>query len=381
MSALKASDPVVVLAGGGTGGHIYPNVAIAESIHELRPDIRLYFWVSDRPGDAKIMGGMDYHWEAASAVALPTLSKAWKIAAFTGRFLRSMQQFRRLSRRMPVAALVTTGGFVSGPPMMSAYRSNLPRALVNLDAVPGKANRQLFHYAQTAFTVYEHPWMEGAQRIGLPLRRASLFAGNRQAAKEALGMDPERPLLFVTGATHGATSIIDGLRAALLDESLGHRLRDWQIFHQCGTYDEQTLRAFYDERGVSAKVVSYCKTMGAAWSAADLAISRAGAGSVAEAWANATPTLFMPNPYHADGHQRRNCAPLVKGGGAVVLEDRIEAQKNAPEMVAILSPLIEDAGRRETMRAAARASAPQGGAEAVARWAVARVDDESSSPS
>ncbi|MEM9492508.1 MAG: UDP-N-acetylglucosamine--N-acetylmuramyl-(pentapeptide) pyrophosphoryl-undecaprenol N-acetylglucosamine transferase, partial [Myxococcota bacterium] len=187
-------------------------------------------------------------------------------------------------------------------------------------------------------------------------------------ARRALGLAADKPVLFITGATHGAESII---RAMIeLTASSEHRdiLAGWQVFHQCGTFPTDELQQAYDRADIPAVVVSYCDAMGTAWQAADAAVSRAGAGSVAEAWANGTPTLFLPNPYHRDQHQRHNAQPVVAAGGAILLEDRVDPSANLPGLARTLGALLGDPARREDMRAALRSSRPADGAGLVAQW-------------
>jgi UDP-N-acetylglucosamine--N-acetylmuramyl-(pentapeptide) pyrophosphoryl-undecaprenol N-acetylglucosamine transferase len=240
--------------------------------------------------------------------------------------------------------------------------------MVNLDAVPGQANRLLVRRCTRVFTAYRSSHLPGAQSIGLPLRAASVGESDPAAARRSLGLPPERPLLFITGATHGATSIIHTMEALVRRPALVQALQGYQVLHQCGTHDVPGLQRAYDAAGLLARVVDYLDAMGQAWSAADLAISRAGAGSVAEAWANATPTVFLPNPYHRDQHQRHNAQPMVDGGGAVMLRDEIDPERNAELLLPVLLELLDDRTRREGMREAARSTCPPDGAAAVAKW-------------
>lgn len=361
----------MLLAGGGTGGHIYPNVGIVEALRARRPDVAVRFLVSDRPGDAKIMERLGEPWTASPVRPLPTLRRPWEALPFARAWQRGTAQLRQLLREHPIAVVVATGGFVSGPAIAVAASAGLPRAMVNLDAVPGQANRLLVRRCSRVFTAYRSSRLPGAQAIGLPLRAASVGDPDPAAARRALGLPPERPLLFVTGATHGATSVIHAMEALLRRPAIVRALQGWQVLHQCGTYDVPGLQAAYDAQGVQAKVVDYLDAMGQAWAAADLAVSRAGAGSVAEAWANATPTVFLPNPYHRDQHQRHNAQPMVDGGGAVMLGDEIDAERNADLLLPVLLELLGDARRREGMRTAARRTCPPDGAAAVAAW----IDD------
>lgn len=370
-SAGRRTTGTVLFAGGGTGGHIYPNVGIVEALRARRPDVSIRFLVSDRPGDAKIMERLQEPWTASPVRPLPTLRRPWEALPFARAWRSGTAQLRTLLREHHVAAVVATGGFVSGPAIAVAASVGLPRAMVNLDAVPGQANRLLVRRCSRVFTAYRSSRLPGARSIGLPLRAASKGDPDPAVARRALHLPPDRPLLFVTGATHGATSVIHAMEALVRRPALVQALQGWHLLHQCGTYDVPGLQAAYDAAGIQATVLDYLDAMGQAWAAADLAVSRAGAGSVAEAWANATPTIFLPNPYHRDQHQRHNAQPMADGGGAVMLTDEIDAERNADLLVPVLLELLGDRKRREGMRTAARRTCPPDGAAAVAAW----IDD------
>lgn len=371
MSKHQRGQGTVLFAGGGTGGHIYPNVGILEALRARRPDAAVRFLVSNRPGDAKIMDRLGEDWTASPVRPLPTLRRPWEALPFLRAWRRGTAQVRRLVQEHDIRAVVATGGFVSGPAIAAAASSGLPRAMVNLDGVPGQANRLLVRRCSRVFTAYRSPLLPSAEVIGLPLRRASVGERDPAAARRALDLPPERPLLFVTGATHGATSVIETMMALVRREPFADALGPWQVLHQCGTYDVAALQAAYDRAGVQARVVDYLDAMGQAWAGAELAVSRAGAGSVAEAWANATPTVFLPNPYHKDQHQRLNAEPMVEGGGALMESDAIDPERNADRLMPRLIELLRDADRRQAMRSKARESCPPDGAAAVASW----IDD------
>ena len=371
MTAPSVLAPRTVLfAGGGTGGHIYPNVAIDERLRDLAPSLSSHFLVSDRAGDARTMEALARPWSASTVRPLPPLRRPWRAFGFYVSWRRAIAQAIALLQREKIGVVVATGGFVSGPALVAARELRIPRAMVNLDAVPGIANRRLHRECTIVFTAYESPQLAGAKLVGLPLRRASLLAGDRAEARARLGVDPARPLLFVTGATHGAESLIRTMMALVAVPEHARRLADWQVLHQCGGFDVATVQRAYDDAGVRAKVVDYLSNMGDAWGSADLALSRAGAGSVAEAWGNATPTIFAPNPYHSDGHQRLNAEPLRAAGGAMIVTDQIDPAKNLDELGRALVELLADSARRDMMRTRLERSRPPDGATTVAKWII-----------
>ncbi len=373
----KGNVGAVLFAGGGTGGHIYPNVAIAERLVDAAGDgaPRVHFLVSDRPGDAKTMRTLGADFSTSGVRPLPPPRKPWRAVGFVLAWRRAIADAMALMQRENVRVVVATGGFVSGPALVAARRLGIARAMVNLDAVPGKANAHLRRECSTVFSAYATPVLPAALVVGFPLRRISIGSGDRAAARLRLGLEPERPVLFVTGATHGAESLIRAMIAIVAEPTRAAGLAGWQVFHQCGGFDPTELQAAYDRAGVRARVVAYCDRMGDAWHSADLAVSRAGAGSVAEAWANATPTVFLPNPYHADGHQRANAKPLVECGGAVLITDHIDPSQNIGPLGGTLAALVGDLARREVMRERLTATRPPDGAAQIAAWILQRVRD------
>lgn len=358
---------VVLLAGGGTGGHIYPNVAVAERLRE-HGDVDVHFLVSNRPGDTATMSKLGVPFTTSPVRPLPSPRRPQQGLAFVASFHRATVEALALLRRTRVRAVLATGGFVSGPAIVAAAWLGLPRALVNLDAIPGAANRQLARLCTHVFSTYRTRVLPQAERVGLPLRGVSVGHEAAPVARMRLGLEPTLRTLFVTGATHGAESVIRTMIAFVQAPERAAVFRGWQVFHQCGTFDVAVLERAYAEAGVTAKVVQYCDAMGRAYAAADLVLSRAGAGSVAEAWANTAPSVFLPNPYHRDEHQRHNAQPLVDAGGAVILRDLVEPDANVQHLLPLLTELLNDEPRRVAMRQALARTRPPDGAVAVADW-------------
>lgn len=365
MTAAKRGT--VLLVGGGTGGHIYPNVGIVERLAARGHDAH-HFLVSDRPSDAKILDALSYPYTSSPARPLPSARKPWKALDFLAGWRRSTRQLMALLDRESVRCVVATGGFVSGPAVVAAARRKIPRVLVNLDAVPGQANRRLAGICTKVFSAYPSDLLPDAERIGLPLRAVSVTDLSAEAARASLQLEPDRPTLFITGATHGAESLIKAMMAFIDSPERASAFEGWQVFHQCGTFDVATLQAAYDDAGITARVVDYTNAMGAAYRASTLVISRAGAGSVAEAWANHAPTLFLPNPYHKDQHQRHNAEPMVQAGGALLVTDHVDAPATANALEEPLLRLLREEDARAAMAQAAAQSCPPDGAETVAAW-------------
>ncbi|MFN0133406.1 MAG: UDP-N-acetylglucosamine--N-acetylmuramyl-(pentapeptide) pyrophosphoryl-undecaprenol N-acetylglucosamine transferase [Phycisphaerales bacterium] len=349
-----------LFAGGGTGGHIYPALAILEHLHQ--PHL---FLVSTRPIDARILAAASEPFEALPAQPIALRPRALL------RFLRSWGPSVRAVRRLIHESrargesphLVAMGGFVAAPAVQAARAERVPITLVNLDAVPGKANRWI---ARRATTIVSSAAMPGFDWPRVPpIVRAAARAGQPPAAcRTALGLDPARPTLLVTGGSQGARSINSLLIEIARCEPAA--LAGWQILHQTGRDEDDTVRAAYSAASVPAIVAPFIDRMAAAWGAADLAVCRSGANTVAEAWANAVPCLFLPYPFHRDQHQRLNAVPLVDAGAVALATDRIDPAANMQDAGQTLIALLRDPARRARMKAAFAALGPADGAARVA---------------
>lgn len=362
---------MVLLAGGGTGGHIFPNLAVAERLSELKAPLKPWFLVSTRPLDSELLQREKQSFTAVPA--RPLSVRPWHWLAFWKGWRASVKAVLEVIDQNPVAGLVATGGFVSAPAVYAAHCRNVPVALVNLDAAPGRANRAMRRYATELFSAYAVSAWPEATPIGVPLRRTAVGTHLEVAeARRQLGLEPHRDTLLVTGASQGATSI-NQLMLELLSMAPSRRgLSIWQVLHLAGPADVATLRAAYEKAQVPARVESFCHSMGLAWRAATIAISRAGAGSVAEVWANCVPTVFLPYPYHRDQHQRLNAKPLVSQGAAVLMDDRIDPALNARALAGPLQALMNNAPRRARMIEQMQRQMPPDGAQIVARWLASR---------
>jgi UDP-N-acetylglucosamine--N-acetylmuramyl-(pentapeptide) pyrophosphoryl-undecaprenol N-acetylglucosamine transferase len=250
--------------------------------------------------------------------------------------------------------------------VLAARSLGINTTLLNLDHPPGKANRWLARRCNRIWTAIELPTMPHfAERVvGMPIRRRTLAPGDHATCRARLSLDPDRPVLFVTGASQGAASINRFMDAMV--ETRPDIFAPWQILHLTGEGDTRSMRQVYQRCGIEARVEPFLDEIGLAWGAAELAVSRAGASSVAEAAANAVPTLFLPYPYHRDRHQANNARPLAETGGAMIVEDRIDAKANVREAGEALTTLMAEETRRSAMRARLLARRPADTAAAIA---------------
>lgn len=358
----------ILLAGGGTGGHIFPNLAIAERLALINSRHCAHFVVSPRAIDASILAKQNAPFTAIPA--RPWSARPWHWPAFYKAWSASVATTLALIRERDAVALVATGGFVSAPAVIAAKKAGIPAIVVNLDAVPGRANQFIAGKADMVFTVYPSSSLVGAQVVGLPMRQSAICTVDKAQARRALNLDPNKETLFVTGASQGAQSI-NRMMAELITHAQPRRaLASWQVLHLTGgtENDATEIRAAYAKAGIPGRTEAFCNAMGLAWGAASIAISRAGAGSVGEAWANATPTLFYPYPYHKDQHQKLNAEPLVLLGSALLQTDQIDPMRNARELTGPLLALMSNTQRRFLMAEKMKQKLPPDGATAVAQW-------------
>jgi UDP-N-acetylglucosamine--N-acetylmuramyl-(pentapeptide) pyrophosphoryl-undecaprenol N-acetylglucosamine transferase len=328
----------IFFAGGGTGGHIYPALAIAQQIKNLRPDASITFFCSDRVIDSQILAKTGFNYLPLPAVgfsANPIQMLKFLIATHKSYYLAK----KELASYTP-AVVVGVGGFVSTGPILAAHKLGIPVKILNTDSVPGKANKFLARYADEIYAQFElsrNYFGKAANRVvvtGCPLRSEFAHPDKRTAVTD-LGLDSTKKILLITGASTGARSINNAISAML--DTLSAFANNWQIVHLTGRSDFDAVKKTYKNCTLTHKVVEYYDDMANLLAAADLVIGRAGAVSVAEYAAAGVPCIAMPYPYHTDNHQRKNAEQLERAGCAVIVDDQIEAKKNA----VILWPLLE----------------------------------------
>lgn len=412
----------IVYAGGGTGGHIFPALAVCERVREARAAVHARFLCSTRAIDARILSGAKVDGASAQSTpiefspihAFPAAMRPMALYRFISHWGMSVRESRRhlreLKTRGPVV-VAAFGGFVAAPVVQAARVEGVPVLMVNLDAVPGKANLWIEKRVNamrqrgqgsgagrgntarivTSAEVAGHPsWT----RVGPIVRKVGLAPADAATCRRELGLDPNTRTLMITGGSQGAASINDLVRTLL--ELEPNAFKGWQVVHQCGgasggavngsaagaastsakDADLATpLREAYAKSGVQARVEPFFEAMGLLWGSADVCVSRAGAGAVAEAWANRVATVFMPYPYHKDQHQRVNAKALVEAGGAVLAKDAIDPRANAQgEAGRAIIRLLKDDAARASLRDGLATLGPADGATRVAAMLIEMLD-------
>jgi UDP-N-acetylglucosamine--N-acetylmuramyl-(pentapeptide) pyrophosphoryl-undecaprenol N-acetylglucosamine transferase len=341
----------IFFAGGGTGGHIYPALAVAEQIKSLQPEATITFFCSDRAIDSQILAKTGFNYIPLPAVGFS--ANPMQVLKFLWATHKSYHLAKKkLMANMP-AVVVGVGGFVSAGPILAAHKLGIPVKILNTDSVPGKANKFLARYADEIYAQFDLSrkyFGKAANRVvvtGCPLR-AEFANPDKDTALKELGLDRTKKILLITGASSGARSINNTI-CALLDKLVAFA-DNWQIIHLTGRTDFEEVKTAYNGCCIVHKVVDYYDGMANLLAAADLVIGRAGAVSVAEYAAAGVPSICLPYPYHKDNHQRLNAEQLEKAGGAVIVDDQIDGQKNAEMLWPTLEKLIKNSELLVEMR-------------------------------
>ncbi len=350
----------IVLAGGGTAGHLFPALAVGEQLRDRDDgvEILLIGAAPDRNNPVLAQSGLP----AAFISARPfPYGLSWRLVPSSLAFLRSTAQALRLLRRFRPTVIFGTGGYVTAPVMSAARLLGVPRVVHIGDAYPDRTGRLLSRGAKLVTLAFaetaEH--LPGANTVptGAPVRKQILTAGAQQG-RELLGLDADKFTVLVTGGSQGASSINQALLAALPTLVAEP---DLQIVHLAGRRDYDVVKAETDRLGLVPPAYwcfAFLEQMGAAMAAADLIVSRAGSSSIGEATALGKPLILVPYP-HAAHHQSYNAAAVAKVGGAVVI---VDADLSGPTLADAILALYRD---EEQRRAMAEASAILGRPEAA----------------
>jgi len=348
-------DRCFYFAGGGTGGHIYPALAVAEQIAGIEPGAKIHFFCSTRDIDKHILGQTRFSYTMLPAKGFSIRPKG--LIEFYKSFRGSNRIARDIIQKGKEAVVIGAGGFVSASVCWVAHKRNVPIALLNVDIVPGRANKIITRWADEAFVQFEEAGRYFAQRgtkanvVGCPLRRGFRHP-DPDAAKEQLGLDREKKILLITGASSGAQNI-NKTTCSLL-KKLGTFADDWQMVHLTGLANHEQVVSNYRDARISHKILAYFDDMPNLLAAADLVIGRSGAVSVAEYAVAGAPSICMPYPYHKDRHQYLNAGKLVEAGAAVIVDDLPDEKDRGEWLWEELEELMKDEEKRRRMVEACR---------------------------
>lgn len=351
----------VMIAGGGTGGHISPGIAIADAMERSAPDIEVFFMGRRGSIEERLVGRTGRAFVAVPSMGLRrsadirNLGMPFVVAAG---FVRALGV---LAGRRPAAA-VGTGGFVSMPPILAARALGIPVVLQEQNSYPGLATRVLSRWASSVHTSFEETaaHLPRAREIALsgnPVR-SEFEATDRGQARAKLGLNPEAPVVLFVGGSGGARRINEAVASAA-ERLAGAGV---ELIVQTGRADAETVRAALAGIGVKAVIEPFFDDMATAYAASDLVVSRSGATAIAEIEIVGRPSLLVPYPYATEGHQMKNARAVEAAGAAVVVpDDELTGERLADEVLELLA----DRTRLALMAQRARALAMPDAAERV----------------
>jgi UDP-N-acetylglucosamine--N-acetylmuramyl-(pentapeptide) pyrophosphoryl-undecaprenol N-acetylglucosamine transferase len=353
------TPPSVVVAGGGTAGHIEPALALADAVRRLRPDATVTALGTERGLDRRLVPARGYPLELIPPVPLPRRPSA-DLLRLPGRVLAAVSAVRAVLRRVDADVVVGFGGYVALPAYLAA-RGRVPVVVHEANARAGLANKVGARFAGLVAAAVPGTGLPGAQVLGIPLRRSVTTldrAGLRAAAREHFGLPADGPALLVFGGSQGARTLNAAVAAALpglVDAGIA-------VLHAHGPTGTPADPPPGDASR-SYRAVPYIEDMHLAYAAADAVLCRAGAMTVAEVSAVGLPAVYVPLP-HGNGEQALNAGPVVAAGGGVLVPD---AELTGERVLAELVPLLGDPARLEATGKAARASGHADADERLAR--------------
>lgn len=339
MAVMRAKPLKAVITGGGTGGHIYPALAIAQGLKEAVPGLRLLYIGTKTGLEARIVPPTGIRFKTIQVSGFErrlTLSNV-KTSLMLG---KSYLDANAILKSFQPDVVIGTGGYVCGPVVLAASRRKIPTLIHEQNAFPGITNRILSRYADRVCITFpearEHLYSKAdIIETGLPVRPEILTA-NREEAYKFFGLSPEKRTIFVVGGSQGARSINKAVQPVLEWVSCSNTL---QMLVVAG---KDNVNQFSGCSGMNnIKIIDYLDRMDYGLAVADLVVSRGGASFLAELTAVGVPAILIPYPYASENHQEHNARSLEKRGGAkVILEEDLHGDVMLEVVKSMLSPSV-----------------------------------------
>lgn len=366
MSAATRARRVVV-AGGGTGGHLYPGIAVARALQHERPGTAVSFAGTARGIESRVVPREGFELDVIRSAGLKGKSLGARLRGAALLPMSAVDAWRLLSRRRP-DLVIGVGGYSSGPVVAMAAVRGIATLLLEQNAVPGLTNRLLAPLVRAAAVTYEStlPFFRGKGFVaGNPVRAEFLRTPDHRVDRP-----PGAALrVLIFGGSQGASAInVACVEAA---PKLAASPAPLAVVHQTGERDLEVVREGYERAGLRARVEPFLFEMDREMSDADLVICRAGATTLAEITASGKPSILIPLPTATDDHQRKNAEVLAKAGAAEVIDQRELTGDRLAERVAALAA---DPAGRAAMSAAARGLARPDAARTIVSRAVALME-------
>lgn len=326
----------VLISGGGTGGHIFPAISIANAIRRRFPDADILFVGADNRMEMERIPAAGYPIEGLSICGF-NRKNIFKNISVLVKLYKAMRKARSIVRDFKPQVAIGVGGYASGPTLKAAQKLNIPTVLQEQNSYAGVTNKLLARKAGRICVAYEDMDRffpaENIVMTGNPVRKDLLDNNISQPeAKKSLGFDPDRPLALIIGGSLGARTINESIAASV--DRLTHA--GIQLLWQTGKSGaaSEIVKSVGSRPGVTA--TPFISDMSTAYSAADVVVSRAGAGSISELQLLGKPAILVPSPNVAENHQYKNAMALVEKGAAVMVTDDLCRSKLAGELQALI---------------------------------------------
>ncbi len=350
-----------VIACGGTGGHLFPGLAVAEVLRGRGHEVMLF--ISEKEIDTlAVSARSDFRLEKLPSVGLPSpFSPA--VLAFVRRFNESLALCRGIYRKFKPHLVLGMGGFTSTAPVLAARLRGVPSFIHESNAVPGRANRMTARMVRAVLLGFKEcaPFFPKVRTVvtGTPIRN-QLKRIDRGVALQKLGLRADLSTLLVMGGSQGAT----GINQAVIKSMTSFRDLPLQVIHLSGARDERLVADNYRRENIPAYVAAFHHRMEEVYSAANFALARAGAASLAELAAFSLPAILIPFPFAADNHQTRNAEIFAQANAAVLLK---ESELSGDLLARKIRELIGDANKLRRMSDNSSRLAPKDAAALVVK--------------
>jgi UDP-N-acetylglucosamine--N-acetylmuramyl-(pentapeptide) pyrophosphoryl-undecaprenol N-acetylglucosamine transferase len=339
-------QPKFVISGGGTGGHIFPAIAIADTLKKKFPQAEILFIGAKGRMEMEKVPKAGYPIEG---LWISGLTRDYRALTLPLKLISSFSKARRILKRFKPDVVIGVGGYASAPTLKMASWLGIPTVLQEQNSIPGKTNHNLGKRAKAICVAY--PNMERwfpAERIvltGNPLRSIAVANASRTEAAEFFHLNPEKPVAFLVGGSQGSRDMNYGIIARLADFQGQDLQFIWQTGKDYLEMAQAEVKALHLEEQV--KPVAFIERMDLAYSLADVVVSRAGAMSISELALVQKPVIFVPLPTAAEDHQTKNAMHLADAGAAIIVKN----EKVKEELVPALFQLCSDKEKQATMKA------------------------------
>lgn len=348
-----------VIACGGTGGHLFPGLAVAEVMRARGHEVLLF--ISEKEIDSlAVSKHPEFRFEKLPTIGLPSpFSPA--IVRFMQRFNESLSAARRIYRSFNPNVVLGMGGFTSTAPILAGRMRKIPTFIHESNAIPGKANRMTARMVSAVLVGFKEcaqffPKVK-TEVTGTPIR-SDLQRIDRSEARQRLGLRDDLPTLLVMGGSQGAA----GINQAMIKSLPALQGLPFQVIHLTGSRDERLVADNYQREKIPAFVAAFHHAMEELYSASDLAIARSGAASLSELAVFALPSILIPYPYAAEDHQTRNAEIFTHADAAILLR---EADITNGDLAHKIRETLSDQAHLQTMSKNAAQLAPKNAASLV----------------